>query len=218
MLGLPTNDKLARSPRKEFCGFAQFVARSLFSTISAGDSLSASRSQHRHRCSRSRHGSLPFCRRSSAWLLSSGFHHRRPNWADWFRLWYFAAWTDAMRSFARTVGFSFTGVGVAKQLAIPRPRFRVRRAFSGRLRNELHFPPPQQALLPFAFASSVGATDFFSRDLGLVRAGCCRFRWGLLRLRRRRCLLGSLRFCFVRNDHFLRVDPVRQEQGCRVAR
>jgi hypothetical protein len=43
VLGLPTNDKLARSPRKEFCGFGQFfplLLLPLFSTISVGKAVS----------------------------------------------------------------------------------------------------------------------------------------------------------------------------------
>jgi hypothetical protein len=43
VLGLPANDKLARPPRKEFCGFGQFFPLfllPLFSTISVGKAVS----------------------------------------------------------------------------------------------------------------------------------------------------------------------------------
>jgi len=43
VLGLPTNDKLTRSPRKEFCGFGQFfllLLLPLFSNISVRKAVS----------------------------------------------------------------------------------------------------------------------------------------------------------------------------------
>src|SRR6266496_1810638 len=86
VLGLPTTDTLARSLRKGFRGFAQFCLLLLlpfFSTISVGE---AGQLPLQHARSRSRRRSLSFCRRSSAWLLSSRFNHGRPNSADRFQL------------------------------------------------------------------------------------------------------------------------------------
>ena len=203
VLGLPTNNTLARSLRKGFRGFAQFLLP-LFSTISIGEAVSFLYSTL---VARSRRRSLPFCRGSSARLLSSGFNDGRPNWTDRFQLGT-SRRGRARCSFLLDLGFSFHRRGSCRDSWSWRGRrFRVRRAFSGRLRNRSVILPLRSKRSCRTHLVKRGRDGFLFARLGFGSRGCSRFRRGLLRLRRRSCLLGSLRFCFMRNDYFLRVDP-----------
>jgi hypothetical protein len=187
VLGLPTNDTLARSLRKGFRGFAQFfllLLLPLFSTISVRGRC---RLPLQHARSRSRRRSLPFCRGSSGRLLSSRFNDGRPNWADRFQL------ATPRRGRARcalllNVRFSFHWRGGCRNnWARRRRRFRVRRACSGWLRNRSVILPLRSKRSCRAHLVKRRRDGFLFAVLGLGSRGCSRFRRGLLRLRRRRC-------------------------------
>jgi hypothetical protein len=209
VLGLPTNNTLARSLRKGFRGFAQFLLP-LFSTISAGEAVSFPYSTL---VARSRRRSLPFCRGSSARLLSSGFNDGRPNWADRFQLGT-SRRGRARCSFLLDLGFSFHRRGSCRDSWSRRGRrFRVRRACSGWLRNRSVILPLRSKRSCRTHLVKRGRDGFLFARLGFGSRGCSRFRRGLLRLRRRRCLLGSLRFCLMRNDYFLRVHPSEKHKA-----
>ena len=156
--------------------------------------------------------SLPFCRRSSAWLLSSRFNHGRPNWADRFQL------GTSRRGWARcalwlNLRFSFHRPRSLRDNWAWRHRFRVRRGCCGWLRNRSVIFPLRSKRSCRAHLVKRGRDGFFFARLGFGSCGCRRFRRGLLRLRRRRCLLGSLRFCFMRNDYFLRMDHLADKEN-----
>ena len=156
--------------------------------------------------------SCRFCRRSSAWLLSSRFNHGRPNWADRFQL------GTSRRGRARcalwlNLRFSFHRPRSLRDNWAWRRRFRVRRGCSGWLGNRSVIFPLRSKRSCRAHLVNRGRDGFFFARLGFPSCGCGRFRRGLLRLRRRRCLLGSLRFCFMRNDYFLRMDHLADKEN-----
>ena len=156
--------------------------------------------------------SCRFCRGSSAWLLSSRFNHGRPNWADRFQL------ATSRRGRARcalwlNLRFSFHRPRSLRDNWAWRRRFRVRRGCCGWLRNRSVIFSLRSKRSCRAHLVKRGRDGFFFARLGFGSRGCRRFRRGLLRLRRRRCLLGSLRFRFMRNHYFLRMDQLADKEN-----
>jgi hypothetical protein len=157
---------------------------------------------------------LPFWQRSRAWLLSSRFNHSRSNGTDRFEL------GTSRRGRARCAflldwGVSFNRCGSCRDNWSWRRRcFQVRRAFSGWLRNSSFFLSLHSKRSCRAHLVERGRDGFlFFARLGFGSCRCGRFRRGLLRLRRWRCLLGSLRFCLMRNDYFLRMHHLDDKEN-----
>jgi hypothetical protein len=160
-----------------------------------------------------RRRSLSFCRRSSAWLLSSRFNNGRSNWADRFQLGT-PRRGRARCAFLLDLGFSFHRRGSCRDSWSWRcGRLRARRVFSGWLRNRSVISPLRSNRSRRAHLLKRGRDGFLFARPGFGSHRCGRFRRGLLRLRRRRCLLGSLRFCFMRNDYFLRMDHLADKEN-----
>src|SRR6266700_6490326 len=130
---LPTDNTLARSPRKGFraASLLRCPEPDALSVLNIYGCTARARQLRRgHLLVRS----CRFCRGSSAWLLSSRFNHGRPNWADRFQL------GTSRRGRARcalwlNLRFSFHRPRSLRDNWAWRRRFRVRRGCCGWLRN-----------------------------------------------------------------------------------
>ena len=148
---------------------------------------------------------LPFWQRSSGWLLSSRFNHGRPNWADRFQL-CTSRRGRAGCALLRNVCFSFHRRGGGRDSsACGCGGLRARPACSGWLRNGSLTSSLARERSGRAHLLKRRRYGFLFAGLGFESCRRRRFRRGFLRLRRRRCFPRSLRFCFTRNDYFLRV-------------
>jgi len=142
---------------------------------------------------------------SSAGLLSSGFNHGRPNWSYRFQ---FCTSRRGRTGCAllRNMRFSFHRRGGGRDnWACRCDSLRARPACSGWLRNGSFTSSLARKRSRRAHLLKRRRHGFLFAGLGFDSCRRRRFRRGFLRLRRRRCFPGSFRFCFMRNDYFLRL-------------
>jgi hypothetical protein len=170
VLGLPMNNRLAKSPRKEFCGFAQFfllLLLSLFSTISVGEDVSFPystlvRDQGAVACPFADGVALGCSLPDSIMVgrtgpIPSSFVPRG------------LGVRDAL--FCSTCASRLTGMGVTETAGLGAAVSERDAPVLVGCGTDRSFRPSPASAPAACICSSVGATDFFSRDLRLVRAG-----------------------------------------------